>query len=117
MARPHTALWIRLSGTDGLRLRSWITNAVRWFPSRVCTYGTYIPNRTISLPDDVTAIIASLDVPFSQWVADQLRRHAAASRLSLSEQLLVDAALAGQRGLKSADAQAIGQRIERAAPW
>jgi mRNA interferase MazF len=35
-------------------------------------------NRTISLPDDVTPIIESLDVPFSTWVADQLRRHAAA---------------------------------------
>ena len=60
-------------------------------------YNTYMANRTISLPDDVTPIIESLDVPFSTWVADQLRRHAAAqSALSLGQQLLADAALAGR---------------------
>jgi len=38
---------------------------------------TYMPNKTISVPDDVVPIIDSLDVPFSKWVADQLRHHAA----------------------------------------
>ncbi len=38
---------------------------------------TYVPNRTISLPDDVVPFIGGLGVPFSTWVADRLRHHAA----------------------------------------
>lgn len=31
-----------------------------------------MPNKTISLPDEVIPIIDSLDEPFSNWVRDQL---------------------------------------------
>jgi hypothetical protein len=31
-----------------------------------------MPNKTISLPDEVIPIIESLDQPFSNWVRDQL---------------------------------------------
>ena len=59
-------------------------------------YDTYMPNKTISVPDDVVPIIDSLDVPFSTWVADQLRHHAAThTGLGLAQQLLADAELAG----------------------
>ncbi len=79
-------------------------------------------NKTISLPDDVVPIIDSLGVPFSHWITDQLRRHAAQSSLSFAGQLLADAALArtdatGERRLTRADARAAGQRMERSAPW
>ena len=33
---------------------------------------TYVPNKTISLPDEVIPIIESLGEPFSNWVRDQL---------------------------------------------
>ena len=36
-------------------------------------YDTYMPNKTISVPEDVVPIIDGLGVPFSTWVADQLR--------------------------------------------
>lgn len=82
-----------------------------------------MPNKTISLPDDVVPIIDGLGVPFSQWVAEQLRRHAAQSAVSLSRQLVADAALAAtgpsrrKRRMTRADATAAGQRMERSAPW
>ena len=31
-----------------------------------------MPNKTISLPDEVMPIIDSLEVPFSNWVRDEL---------------------------------------------
>lgn len=79
-------------------------------------------NKTISLPDDVVPIIDSLGVPFSHWIADQLRRHAARSTLTFAQQLVADAALTraettGERRLTRADARAAGQRMERSAPW
>lgn len=81
------------------------------------TYTTYMPNKTISIPDEVLPIIESLDVPFSTWVAEQLRRHAAAqSQLSFGDQLLADAALAGESPA-AVDDVAIGERMERSAPW
>lgn len=77
----------------------------------------YMPNKTISVPDDVVPIIESLDVPFSRWVTDQLRRHAAQSKMSFAEQLLADAALATSERLTDRDALAAGERMERSAPW
>jgi hypothetical protein len=84
----------------------------------VRTYGTYVPNKTISVPDDVVPIIESLDVPFSHWVTEQLRRHAAQSTLGFPQQLVADAALAkAERRLAKSDARAVGERMERTAPW
>lgn len=81
-------------------------------------YDTYVPNKTISVPDDVVAIIESLDVPFSRWVTEQLRRHAAQSVSPFAEQLIADAGLAaGERRLEASDAHAIGARMERSASW
>lgn len=75
-------------------------------------------NKTISLPDDVIPIIESLDVPFSHWVTAQLRRHAAQSMTSLSQQLLADAAMAAAEPRPDQrDARAVGRRMERTAPW
>jgi hypothetical protein len=83
-----------------------------------CMYRTYVPNKTISVPDDVVPIIDSLDIPFSRWVTDQLRRHAARTRLSFAQQLETDAALAGaDRRPTRQDARAAGERMERSAPW
>ena len=82
---------------------------------RICTYHTYMPNKTISLPDDVIPVIEGLDVPFSRWVTEQLRRHAATATLSLADQLLADAALAA--GERAPDRGAVGERMERSAPW
>ena len=77
-----------------------------------------MPNKTISLPDDVVPIIESLDVPFSTWVADQLRRHAATrTGLSLGQQLLADAALAGSEPPTEEGLRAVAERMERSAPW
>jgi hypothetical protein len=77
-----------------------------------------MPNRTISVPDDVVPIIESLDVPFSRWVTHQLRLHAAQSAVSFAQQLVADAALAGaERRLTEEDAQAVGARMDRSAPW
>jgi hypothetical protein len=77
-----------------------------------------VPNKTISVPDDVVPIIDSLGVPFSRWVTDQLRRHAASSATSLAEQLVADAALvaAEPRPTRQA-ARVTGGRMERSAPW
>lgn len=80
-------------------------------------YDAYMPNKTISVPDDVVPIIESLDVPFSRWVTDQLRRHAAASEVSFADQLVADAALVGNRRPSRKDAIAVGERMERSAPW
>ena len=80
-------------------------------------YHTYVPNKTISVPDDVIPIIEGLDVPFSQWVTDRLRRHAAESTMTLPQQLLADAALAASEPPSDEAAGATGERMERAAPW
>ncbi|MDE0319120.1 MAG: hypothetical protein OXI97_04505 [Acidimicrobiaceae bacterium] len=80
-------------------------------------YNTYVPNKTISVPDDVVPIINSLHVPFSRWVTEQLRSHAAQSTLSFADQLMADAALAAPDGLSRADAAAVGERMDRSAPW
>lgn len=82
-----------------------------------CTYTMYMPNKTISVPDDVVPIIESLEVPFSRWVTEQLRRHAAVSTMSFAEQVLADAALATSERLTDRDAVAAGERMERSAPW
>ena len=77
-----------------------------------------MPNKTISVPDDVVPIIENLDLPFSRWVTEQLRRHAAQSTMSLAQQLEEDAALVTtERKLMRADALAAGQRMEQSAPW
>ena len=88
-------------------------------PARsVCTYDTYVPNKTISVPEDVVPIIAGLGVPFSTWVADQLRHHAAAhSALGFAQQLLADAALANAGTPTVAESLAALERMERSAPW
>ncbi len=77
-----------------------------------------MPNKTISVPDDVVPIIDSLGVPFSTWVADQLRHHAAThSQLGLAQQLLADAELAGGEPPTAAESLAALERMERSAPW
>jgi hypothetical protein len=67
--------------------------------------------------DDVVPIIESLEMPFSRWVTEQLRRHAAASAMSFTDQLLADAALAGSERPTRRNAEAVGERMERSAPW
>ncbi len=76
-----------------------------------------MPNKTISVPDDVLPIIESLQMPFSRWVTEQLRRHAAVANMSFAEQVLADAALAGSVRPTRRDAGAVGERMERSAPW
>ncbi|MFV0307051.1 MAG: hypothetical protein ACK5OX_04840 [Desertimonas sp.] len=76
-----------------------------------------MPNKTISVPDDVVPIIERLDMPFSRWVTEQLRRHAAASAMPFGEQLLADAGLADTERPTGHDARATGERMGRAAPW
>lgn len=57
-------------------------------------------------------------VPFSTWVADQLRHHAAThSQLGLAQQLLADAALASSEPPTAAESSAALERMERSAPW
>lgn len=81
-------------------------------------YCTYMPNKTISVPDDVLPIIESLAVPFSTWVADQLRRHAATQLgLSPEEELRRDAALAATATPTEDESRAALARMDRAAPW
>lgn len=82
---------------------------------RACTYITYVPNKTISVPDDVVPIIDQLGEPFSRWVTEQLRRHAANSTLSFADQLLADAKLAADD--HTIDKAAVGRRMQRSAPW
>jgi len=74
-----------------------------------------MPNKTISVPDDVVPVIESLDMPFSQWVTEQLRRHAARTSMSFADQLLADASLAA--GERRPDRAAVGERMERSASW
>lgn len=76
-----------------------------------------MPNKTISVPEDVIPIIEGLGVPFSRWVTMQLRLHAAQSEMSLAGQLLADAALASSARPTRADAVAVGERMARSAPW
>lgn len=77
-----------------------------------------MPNKTISIPDDVVPIIDSLGMPFSRWVTEQLRRHAAQSAVSFGQQLLADAVLAEADSRPTrGDALATGERMERSAPW
>jgi hypothetical protein len=77
-----------------------------------------MPNKTISVPDDVVPIIDNLGVPFSTWVADQLRHHAAThSQLGLAQQLLADAELASGEPPTAAESLAALERMERSAPW
>lgn len=81
-------------------------------------YHAYVPNKTISIPDDVLPIIERLGVPFSAWVADQLRRHdATQTGMSFSEQLLADAPLASAEPPTDAESLAVLERMERSAPW
>jgi hypothetical protein len=81
-------------------------------------YVTYVPNKTISLPDDVLPIIDSLGVPFSTWVADQLRHFAANhSEVGLAQQLLADAELAQIDRPSAAESLQALQRMELSAPW
>ena len=81
-------------------------------------YDTYMANKTISVPDDVVPIIDSLDVPFSKWVADQLRRYAAnRTELNLGQQWLADAALACGEPPTDQESLAVLERMERSAPW
>lgn len=75
-----------------------------------------MPNKTINVPDDVVPIIESLPIPFSRWVTDQLRCHAAQSSMSFAEQLIADSALAAPEGLAPEDAVEVGERMERSAP-
>lgn len=84
----------------------------------ISMYHTYMPNKTISVPEDVVPIIEGLGVPFSTWVADQLRRHASAqSELSFAQQLVADAALANGEPPSVAESTAALERMERSAPW
>lgn len=80
-------------------------------------YDTYMPNKTISVPDDVVPIINGLGVPFSTWVTEQLRRHSAQSTKTFAQQLVADAALAAGEPLTEPDAAAAAERMERSAPW
>jgi hypothetical protein len=81
-------------------------------------YNTYVPNKTISVPDDVVAIIDNLGVPFSTWVTNQLRHHAAThAGVSLSQQLMADAKLSGTKPPTTAESLKAMKRMERSAPW
>ena len=76
-------------------------------------HNTYMANKTISLPDDLLPIIDSLDVPFSKWVADQLRHYAAnRTAVSLGQQLLADAALGGGEPPTHQGSRAALERME-----
>ena len=77
-----------------------------------------MPNKTISVPDDVVPIIDTLGVPFSTWVANQLRHHAAPhSGGGLGQQRLADAELAGVTPPNAAESLRAMERMERSAPW
>ena len=79
-------------------------------------HNTYMVNKTISLPEDVVAVIDSLDMPFSRWVTEQLRLHAAKTTLSFGDnELLADAALAV--GDKPPSRAAVAKRMDQSAPW
>ena len=77
-----------------------------------------MPNKTISVPDDVMPIIDRLTVPFSTWVADQLRRHAAAhGEVTFTQQLQADAQVASSNRPTVEESHAALERMERSAPW
>ncbi len=96
----------------------WAFGTRRVYPNWIHTYDPYMPNKTISVPDDVVPIIDSLGVPFSVWVADQLRRHAATHPgLSVGQQFLADAELAGTGPPTDEESHAVMERMERSAPW
>ena len=77
-----------------------------------------MPNKTISIPGDLIPIIESLDVPFSTWVATQLRHHAAHNgESSFAQQLLADAQLASEGSPSSEESLATVRRMDRSAPW
>ncbi|MEO6653014.1 MAG: hypothetical protein ABIP17_10190 [Ilumatobacteraceae bacterium] len=76
-----------------------------------------MPNKTISVPDDVVPIIESLGVPFSRWVTERLRLHAAESTMTFRDQLLADAEFAANDPPGDEEARATGERMERSAPW
>ena len=81
-------------------------------------YRAYVPNKTVSLPDDVVPIIDSLGMPFSQWVAQQLRHHDEERRCRLMRQeLLADAELAGESAPDRGDMHRRLERMNRSAPW
>ena len=54
-------------------------------------YGTYVPNKTISLPDEVIPIIDELGQPFSHWVRDQLLRERAGRDADLDRWARIEA--------------------------
>lgn len=102
----------------------WLVGDLHPHLSVKSTYVYYVlmANKTISVPDDVVPIIDSLGMPFSRWVTEQLRRHAARSTVSFAQQIIADAALAGneaggERRPSRSDARAAGERMERSAPW
>ncbi|HTO01789.1 MAG TPA: hypothetical protein VL068_14055 [Microthrixaceae bacterium] len=74
-------------------------------------------NKTISVPDDVVPIIDELGMPFSRWVTEQLRRHAAQSTLSFGQQLLADAAMSESGRPTAQDSKNVGERMGRSASW
>ncbi len=75
-------------------------------------------NKTISVPDDVIPIIDALEMPFSVWVANQLRRYAVTqTALSFGQQLLSDAALADAKAPTKKESEAALKRMDRSAPW
>ena len=77
-----------------------------------------MPNKTISLPSDVIPIVERLGVPFSQWVADQLRRYAATENaLTFEQQLAADAKIAESAPPSPGDSRATVERMDRTAPW
>ena len=76
-----------------------------------------MPDKTISVPDDVVPIIENLGVPFSRWVTDQLRRHSAQTTTTFGQQLVTDAALAVGERPTERHALATAERMERSAPW
>ena len=81
-------------------------------------YDTYVANKTISVPSDVIPIIESLGVPFSTWVTEQLRRHAATmTHLDLGQQILADAALTGDGRPTDDESRRAIETMERSAPW
>jgi hypothetical protein len=105
-----------------LRGRAWLPSQSEGQSRRpahsACMYDAYMPNKTISVPEDVLPIIDGLGVPFSTWVADQLRHHAAThSALGFAQQLLADAELANAEPPTAAESLAALERMERSAPW
>ena len=110
----------RFSGTSRRECRSSSAGSATGQSLDVPVYAyvcMYMPNKTISVPDDVVSIIESLDMPFSRWVTEQLRRHAARSTMSFADQVLADGALAAGEGLSDRGAVVIGERMEKSASW